>query len=384
MAPTSFTGTLTAVQAAAAMAQGWRHGAPHDTITTVPLSDGGPGFLDVLVDPLGAQEVAVTVSDPLGRPVPAVILLTEIDGLRTAVIESSQAAGLHLLTAAERDPVVTSSFGVGELLEAALAEGAERIIVGLGGAGTNDGGAGMLAALGLGSGAPVLAAGGGGLSELTQEAVTDLPDLVDRFARVRVVAATDTTAPLLGLHGTSAALSGARGASPADAQLLERALGAFVDVVDRVLPAPTDLVTGRPVRRERRPGAGAGGGLAYGLALLGAELTGAAELVLAFTQLAARASEVDLVVTGEGTFDWDSLSDSVVAAVARSCLEVGTASIVLAGRAYVGRRESMALGLSGVYAIVEDPHDLDAALLDPLGPLQARAERLARTWSPAR
>lgn len=141
IAPDCFTGTLTAGQAAAAMAAGWAESAPHDEIVQVPLSDGGPGFIDVLVPALarnGAETIVATVRDPLGRPTPAVVLLDRAavgsgGVVPTAYIESAQAAGLHLMGAAERDPSLTSTYGVGELIEIALAEGARRIVVGLGG-----------------------------------------------------------------------------------------------------------------------------------------------------------------------------------------------------------------------------------------------------------
>src|ERR1035437_8217723 len=132
------------------MAEGWRRSAPQDDLTLVPLSDGGPGFTDVMSRALGGATVSVTVLDPLGRPVPAVILMVDVGGRRTAYIESAQACGLHLLSEGERNPMVASTYGVGQLLAAAVAEGATCVVVGLGGSGTNDGGAGLLAALGAG------------------------------------------------------------------------------------------------------------------------------------------------------------------------------------------------------------------------------------------
>jgi glycerate kinase len=170
IAPDCFTGTLSAAQAAEGIAEGWRRSAPDDDLTLLPLSDGGPGFLDVLARALGGAIVSVTVADPLGRPVPAAILVADTDGSRTAYIESAQACGLHLLAEAERNPLVTSTFGVGQLIEAAVAEGATRVMVGLGGSGTNDGGAGMLAALGAGD-PDALAKGGAKLRDLADDAL---------------------------------------------------------------------------------------------------------------------------------------------------------------------------------------------------------------------
>ncbi|MBC7374443.1 MAG: glycerate kinase, partial [Frankiales bacterium] len=194
IAPDGFGGTLSAVQAAEAMAAGWRQTAPGDTVELAPLSDGGPGFVDVLAAALATSTLlAVGVQDPRGSTVPASLLL---DGA-TAYVESAQACGLHLLV--ERDPTTTTTYGVGQLVRAATDAGATRIVVGLGGSATNDGGAGMLAALGLTALDAVGAAlAPGGL------ALRRADRLVGGVAPVELVAATDVDAPLLGLYGASA------------------------------------------------------------------------------------------------------------------------------------------------------------------------------------
>jgi glycerate kinase len=391
LAPDCFTGTLTAAQAAAAMADGWRDGAPHDELVQIPLSDGGPGFLDVLGTGLadsGVETLIVTVEDPLGRPVPAAVLIDRAAGGRegvvpTAYIESAQAAGLHLLDAAERDPMITSTYGVGQLIEVALAEGAQRVVVGLGGSGTNDGGGGLLAALGAGS-RDDLGMGGGHLADLDDAALGGLGELRERLRDVELVAATDVASPLLGLQGASAVFAAQKGATPEQAQQLEGALGRFHEVATRTLGAPTDLLTGRPLRLDRAAGAGAAGGLGYGLLLLGARRMSGVDLVLEVVGLRERIADAALVVTGEGCFDWQSLQGKVVAGVARTALEVATPSIVIAGQVLVGRRETMTVGLSGAYALAETPDQVEAAMLDPVGTLSARTARVARTWSPRR
>lgn len=391
IAPDCFTGTLTAAQAAAAMAEGWAHGAPHDRTLQLPLSDGGPGFIDVLEAGLadsGVESLAVTVSDPLGRPVPAVVLLDRAAGgdegvVPTAYIESAQAAGLHLLDAAERDPSRTSTHGVGELIEVALAEGARRVVVGLGGSGTNDGGAGLLAALGAGPRA-ALGLGGGALGDLDDDALPGLTEVRDRLGSVDLVAATDVASPLLGLQGASAVFAPQKGATPEQAQELEACLGRFHDVVTRALGTPTDLLTGRPLRLDRAPGAGAAGGLGYGLFALGARRVSGVDLVIDTVGLRDRVADAALVVTGEGCFDWQSLQGKVVAGVAQVALEVATPSVVVAGQVLLGRRETMSVGLSGAYAVAETPAQVEAAMLDPVGTLAARTARVARTWSPSR
>ena len=226
IAPDCFTGTLSAAQAAEAIAKGWRRSAPCDDLTLVPLSDGGPGFLDVLAGALDGTVVSVTVAGPLGRPVPAVILMVDTVNGRTAYLESAQACGLHLLSEGERNPLVTSTYGVGELIEVAVQQGATSVVVGLGGSGTNDAGAGLLAALGAGDPA-ALAAGGALLRDLADDGLAGLAAVRERLRAIELVLATDVDSPLLGFHGATAVFAPQKGATPEMAQQLESALGRF-------------------------------------------------------------------------------------------------------------------------------------------------------------
>jgi glycerate kinase len=381
IAPDCFTGTLSAGQAAEAIADGWRQSAPGDDLTLLPLSDGGPGFLDVLSQVLDGATVSVTVADPLGRPVPAAILMVDTDGRRTAYIESAQACGLHLLAEAERNPMVTSTFGVGQLIEAAVAEGATRVVVGLGGSGTNDGGAGMLAALGAGD-PDALAVGGAKLRDLADDALHGLTQVRERLHAIEVVLATDVDSPLLGFQGASAVFGPQKGATPEMAQELESALGRLTEVVGKVVRSDRDLLTGSEMRLDREPGAGAAGGLGYGLLLLGGHRVSGVHAVLEAVGFDALVQAADLVVTGEGRFDWQSLRGKVVAGVAEAALANATPAVVIAGQVLVGRRETMTLGISGTYAVAENPGQVPAALADPAGTLIARAARVAITWSP--
>ncbi|GAB3111284.1 glycerate kinase [Janibacter alkaliphilus] len=382
LAPDCFTGTLTATQAAEAMAAGWRSSAPDDLLTLRPLSDGGPGFLDVVEGARGGRSVAVTVSGPLGVPTPAAVLLTE-DGVRTAWIESAQAIGLHLLEASERDPGRTSTRGLGELIAAAADEGAERIVVGLGGSGTNDAGAGMLAALGAGPG-EVLGGGGAGLVAAREGDLAELAAVRQRLAAIDLVVATDVDAPLLGLQGASAVYAEQKGATPEQGQLLEASLGHFADLVRRVLPPGEDLLTGRPRRLDRAPGAGAAGGAGYALLVLGARRVSGVATVIEAVGLDELVAAADLVVTGEGQLDWQSLQGKVVAGVCQVAAPHAVPVVAIAGRAMIGRREAMAMGASGVYAVAERPDQVEAAMADPVGTLTARTARVAATWSPRR
>lgn len=390
IAPDGFTGTLTAPQAAAAVAQGWARHAPQDVLEQVPLSDGGPGFVDTLHATLGGRLEAVTVTGPLGDPVPATVLVVDDGTGRTAYLETAQACGLHLVPPDRRDPTTTTTYGVGELLAAALGTGAGRVVLGLGGSGTNDGGAGLLSALGAGP-RHLLGHGGGGLADLPPDALPGLADLRRRWAGVRLVAATDVDVPLLGFHGASAGFAAQKGATARQAQDLEAALGRFAQVAQKalgVLAGGDLLADGAGARRlPSAPGAGAAGGLGFGLLLLGAERVAGATAVLDAVRFDARlagdrgAGPADLVVTGEGTFDWQSLRGKVVSAVAERCLAVGVPVIVVAGQVEAGRRESLAAGVESSYAVAESPAELEAALADPVGTLATRAQRVARTWS---
>ena len=377
LAPAAFerggTTALSARELAAAMAAGWRDAAPADHLVERPLSDGGPGFVEVVAAAVGGQLWPQTVCGPLGEPVPAAVLLAG----DTAYVEAAEAAGRHLLPAADRDPTRTTSYGVGELVEAAVGSGVRRVVVGVGGTATNDGGAGLLAALGAGP-AELLAQGGLALADLPEGALAGLAALRERLGGVELVLAAATDVALLGFHGTSAAYAEGKGATPEQAQRLEAALGRFADLATRSLGSARPLLGRGPAGL---PGAGAGGGIGFGLLLLGATYQGGVRAVVEATGLAAEVAVADLVLTGEATFDWESLRGGVVAEVARLGLETGVPVVVVAGEVLVGRRESMTLGLAGSYPVVERPEQLPALLADPVAALRGRTARVARTWS---
>ena len=381
LAPDCFGGTLTAVEAARALADGWRRGAPHDTVELLPLSDGGPGFLDALHEASGGDLVPVVVPGPLGDPVPATLLVVPGETGPTIYVESAQAIGLHLVPAERRDPTVTSTGGLGGLLAAALDLGPRRIVVGLGGSATNDGGAGLLAALGAGA---ILGKGGGGLGAATAADVAAVTDLRVRFAGVDLVAAYDVDVPLLGLHGASAGFAAQKGATPQQAQDLERSLAHFAALVEGIAAGPRRDLLGAPTAPSRLPGAGAAGGTGFALAALGARLAPGAGVVADAVGLAAAVARADLLVTGEGTLDWQSGHGKVVGAVAEEGMRRGVPTVAIAGQVLLGRREQGAVGLSGAYAVAADPREVAAAMADPYVTLVGRTERVARTWSPAR
>lgn len=368
IAPDSFGGTLSAAQAAASIRDGWRAGAPADETVLRPLSDGGPGFVDVLHTTLGGRLLPIPVSDPLGRAVEATVLLVE----ETAYIESAQACGLHLLTAEERDPKATTSYGLGVMMLAAAEAGARRLVVGLGGSATNDGGAGMLAALGtvaLGSDGLALPYGGAALVDVQK--IEGLPAL----RGVELVAASDVDNPLTGIHGASAIYGPQKGATREDVHLLDGALARWADVLERELPSA-------PVGLANAPGAGAAGGLGAALLALGATRASGIGLVHSLIGLDAAVDTAELVITGEGSFDWQSLRGKVVAGVANAALERGLPCVVLAGRVDVGRREMAAAGIESAYSLVEHVGSVEKAMTEAGGALESLAAMVAREWSP--
>jgi glycerate 2-kinase len=380
IAPDSFGTALTARDAAERIAVGWRAAAPHDEVEVCPLSDGGPGFVETLHASLGGSLFATTVTGPLGTPVPAAVLIVG----DTAYLESAHALSLALVPAERRDPTRTTSRGVGELLAAALDAGARRVVVGLGGSSTNDAGAGALVGLGLDS--SLLAQGGGALTRVGAADLRGLRELRDRLAGVELVVATDVDVPLLGLQGASAGFAPQKGATPEQAQELERAVATFAHAAIEALgdALRPDLLAG-PGATGRRllaaPGAGAAGGLGFGLSLLGARLVPGAALVADAVGLDERLASTDVVVTGEGRFDWQSLHGKVTTAVAARALAYAVPAVVIAGEVLVGRRELSAAGVTAAYAVAEGPDEVAVALADAGGSLERRAERVARTWS---
>jgi len=366
--PDKFAGTLSAAAAAEAVADGWRSAAPDDELVLRPLSDGGTGFVDVLARSIDGERMPVTVCDPIGRPVPGEILLTP----DTAYLESAQACGLHLLTPAERNPRITTSYGLGLLVAAAVERGARRIVVGLGGSATNDGGAGMLAALGV---APLDDAGyvlpyGGAALAACAALSSDRPQLRD----VEVVAATDVDNPLLGLHGASSVYGPQKGADRNDVLVLDAALERFAGVLEVMLPTC-------PPGLGALPGGGAAGGLGAAILAVGGRVESGIGLVVRLSGLDAALDRADLVLTGEGSFDAQSLRGKVVAGVAAGAAERGLPCVVLAGRVLAGRREAAVAGVTDAYSLVEHFGALDAALARPAEGLRALGARLADQYS---
>lgn len=356
VAPDKFAGTLSAVEAAEAIAAGWLRQAPDDEIDLAPMSDGGPGFVDVLNAALGGELLVEAVSGPFGEPVPATMLLVG----DTAYVESAQACGVHLTGAERAEHAATT--GVGELVAAAIDAGARTVVVGLGGSGTNDGGAGMLGALGAAADVPL----DGGVHGINGVRHVDLGPARRRTADVRLVAATDVDSPLTGLFGATRSFGAQKGIAEDRMPLVDGLLEGFAAVAD--------------FRTSLEKGAGAAGGLGYGLFLLGAERQAGIDLVARSVGLAERARRADLVITGEGAFDYSSRAGKVPAGVAGIAAEALRPCVALAGQVLVGSREMRALGMDSAYSLVDLVGE-EEAFADPEGSLALLAQRVARTWS---
>lgn len=361
VAPDSFKGSLTAAEAAAAMARGAGNAFPDAAVIPVPLADGGEGTLDALVAGTSGRIIPAIVTGPLGSPLEARFGLLG-DGT-TAAIEMASASGLLLVPKEKRNPVVTTTYGTGELIQAALQMGARRIVIGIGGSATNDGGAGMIQALGgqllKADGTPI-GLGGGALAELDR---IDLSRLDPRLRDVELLIACDVDNPLCGPRGASAVYGPQKGATPATVALLDRALGHLADVTARVI--------GRDVRLD--PGAGAAGGLGFGLmAFLGASLRPGIEVVMDAVGFDRLLEGSTLVVTGEGRTDGQTLAGKVPLGVAKRAAAHGVPAILISGAVTEDALTLTDENLHGLLSIAPGPISLDEAMANA-GKLLERA-----------
>lgn len=318
LAPDKFSGTLSAAETARTLAEGWRRARPDDEVVAVPMADGGEGTLDVVAAAVPqARWFEVEVADPLGIATHAQWLLLP-DG--TALVESARACGLGLLPPERRDPLRATTYGVGQLIAAAERAGARRILVGLGGSATVDGGAGMAIALGH----RLLRADGNGV-KVGALWLRDLERIQPRGPlSVPVYGLADVDSPLLGERGAVAVFAPQKGARREDLPVLERALERIADVAERDLD-------GGPWRDL--PGAGAAGGLGFGLtAFCGAALESGAERVAQLVGLEAALADADAVVTGEGALDGQTSAGKVAAHVLAVARARGIPALAVAGR----------------------------------------------------
>lgn len=368
IAPDSFKGSLTARQAADAIERGVRRATPDVDIISIPMADGGEGTVRALVDATGGRLISVRVTGPLGEPVAATYGILG-DGT-TAVIEMAEAAGLHLVGAMP-DPLHATTRGVGELILDALGHGAERIIVGLGGSATNDGGAGMAQALGIrlldadGRDLPV---GGAALADLDR---IDCTGLDPRVTRTPIILASDVTNPLAGPDGASAVFGPQKGATPAMVEQLDQALSHYAAVIHRDTSRSVGII----------PGSGAAGGLGAGfLAFTDATMRSGVDLVTETVGLKEWAVGADYCFTGEGRIDGQTQYGKTPMGVARAVHEAAPAChvIALAGSLGEDAEQLNALGFAAVFGIQPEAVSLQEALAGASRNLERTAEQVMR------
>ncbi|GEL07366.1 glycerate kinase [Salisediminibacterium halotolerans] len=367
IAPDSFKETLTAGEAADTIAKGLRRGFPAANLSTSPMADGGEGTVDALVEATNGRYVSADVEDPLGRTVTARYGLLG-DG-ETAAIEMAEASGIHLVAEDERDPKITSTFGTGELIRDALDHGVTNMIIGIGGSATNDGGAGMAEALGarfLDANREPVARGGSALNEL---AVIDTANLDPRLKNVRFRIACDVDNPLTGERGASAVFGPQKGASADDIAQLDAALARYAGYLARDVSIDPSAI----------PGSGAAGGLGAGMvAFLDAELESGATIVADETNLAAAIARADLVITGEGGINHQTVYGKTPIHVAKLAKTHNLPVIALCGTISLGYETVFDAGIDAVFSAVTGPVTFDELKADPITPVATAAENLGR------
>jgi glycerate kinase len=368
VAADKFKGSLTAVQVAERVTAGLRRVVPGLEVEALPVADGGDGTVAAAVA-AGFERREVRVAGPLGHEVTAAFALHG----DTAVVEMAEASGLQRLPAEVFAPLTASTYGSGELLRAALDAGARTIVFGVGGSATTDGGAGMLSALGarfLDAGGEPVTPGGGGLTDL---ASADLSGLDPRFSSVELVLASDVDNPLTGPKGAPAVYGPQKGASPDDVAKLDTALAHYAKVLEETIgPKAADYAVS--------PGAGAAGGIGYGALLLGARFRPGIEVMLDVLGFAPALERADLVITGEGSLDEQTLHGKAPAGVAAAARAADREVVAVCGRLALSPEVLERSGIRRAYPLTGIEPDVARCIADA-GPILERvAERIARDF----
>lgn len=370
-APDSFKESLSAPAAAAALARGFQRVIPQLEAVLLPVADGGEGTTEALVSATGGQLFEQVVADPLGRPITAQWGLLGGQTEPIAVIETAAASGLHLLTLDERNPCLTTTFGTGELVRAALDAGVRRFIIGLGGSATNDAGAGLLQALGvqlLDQEGRALRSGGLALSGLQQ---IDLSQLDPRLASCRFEVACDVNNPLTGIKGASAVFGPQKGADAQMVVALDAALSHFAKLAEPVIGRDFSLL----------PSAGAAGGLGAALTgFLNAELRSGIDIVLDALEFDSYLNGAQLVITGEGRIDSQTIHGKTPIGVARRAKRQGLPVVAVAGSVSADATVVYQHGIDAVFSIMQGVATLPQALQEASSNLERTAESIARLW----
>lgn len=364
LAPDSFKGSLTALEAALAMGAGaLRVLGDKSTFDLTPLADGGEGTLEAMLAG-GGTRFSLKVRDPLLQEIDADWGMLP-DG--TAIIEMAQASGLTLIPETRRDALRASTFGTGQLIKAAMDYGCRELLIGIGGSATTDGGTGCLEALGaqfLDAQEKVLSPGGAELANLHK---IDLQNLDPRLAQCRIKVLCDVTNPLCGPNGAAFIYAPQKGASAEEVQLLDQALSHFADVAAQTL--------GRDL--QNTPGSGAAGGLGFGLlAFLNAQLVPGIDTVLEVIHFAEKLQKADLVLTGEGSLDEQTLHGKTIAGVAKAAANANVPVLAFGGRMQLNQSQLNQLGVRAAYAISDSSMPLEESVRDAKVLLEDAVERV--------
>ena len=367
IAPDSYKGCLSALEVAKAMERGVLSVFPSAEVRKIPIADGGEGTVAALVTATNGQLRQAEVTDPLGNKISAHWGVLG-DG-RTAVIEMAAASGLPLVPKEKRDPRVTTTYGTGELIKAALAEGLAKIIIGIGGSATNDGGTGMARALGvrfLDAAGQEVAAGGGSLAEICQ---IDATGLDPRLKNTEIVVACDVDNPLCGTRGASAVFGPQKGATPEMVQQLDAGLAKYASCARQA--------TGRDV--AEKAGAGAAGGLGAGLMFFTpAQLKPGVEIVLDAVGFSDIVRDADFVITGEGRTDFQTAFGKAPVGVAKVAKTHGAPVFCISGGLGEGADDVLAQGIDAVMSICDRPLSLEECMAAGAQLIEPAAARLCR------
>jgi len=368
IAPDSFKGSLTATEVADAIEIGFRAVYPDAEYVKVPMADGGEGTVQSLVDATSGTIINQSVIGPMGDMVPGFFGILGCS--RTAVVEMAAASGIHLVKPEERNIYLASSFGTGQLINAALDHGCDKLIIGLGGSATNDGGMGMMKALGaqfLGQGDAPLAPD---VRALLQLAKIDLQYLDHRLTKTEIVVACDVNNPLCGKNGASRIFGPQKGATGDDIVVLDKALAHYGDVLA--------INTGRNIAVE--PGSGAAGGLGAALiGLIDAVVKPGVDLVIEIVDLAKSLVDTNLVITGEGRIDSQTIHGKAPAGVAKIAKSHNLPVICIAGSVEDGADIIHQMGIDEIYSVIEGDYDLTEALIEAGHKLTQAAQKIAKS-----
>ena len=371
VAPDSFKGSVTALEAAESIELGLRRVFPDAIIDKIPMADGGEGTVQSLVDATGGQLRTERVLDPLGNEIEAEygLLSDGASSYNCAVIEMAAASGLTLVPTDKRNPLHTTTYGTGQLIRSALETGCRKLIIGIGGSATNDAGAGMAEALGVkflkADGNPI-EHGCGGLTELTS---IDIKDIHSAISDTDIVVACDVNNPLTGLDGASYVYGPQKGATPEMVKTLDDNLSHFDEILIHTLGQSYDSI----------PGAGAAGGLGAGLmAFLNAKLRLGVDIMIDAVNLRERMKGASLVITGEGQIDYQTAFGKTPIGVAKVAKETNIPVIAIAGGIGEGAEAVYAEGIDSMLGIVQAPMSLENAVEDAVQLIADTAEQAAR------